>query len=203
MKPCGVPIKPNAFSSMFRLAPRMMFTVRPRLALIGFCLLGSVVFAGCAQQLALQRANRIPAEYSPSALDGLWFVVARTNFETAEGNTRENLTFRKKPEPNRKWSLTYRGWSNQRGIWFEEIRELTESETGLLVGSFFGLPPSPLYIVAKDRGGRALLLATSSRLRFLIVSRDQSPDPSAMQALLEEARANLLPVEGLLFLQNP
>lgn len=189
-------------ANLFRLVSHSV----PRFLLAGgsfLSFLAPLGLSGCAQQRALQRANLSKAQHNASLLEGMWFAVARPNFETAEGATRETLLFQKKPEAGRKWTLTYRGWSNPRGHWFEQSVDLTESETGHLVGSFFGLPASPLYIVSKDRSGRALLVATSNRRRFFLLSRDQLPDPAVVNSLLGEARANELPIEELLFLQQP
>lgn len=176
--------------------PRIYRTLR-KLSLGLFC---TLLLSSCAQQLALRRANQTPSKYPAQNLSGTWFAVARTNFESVQGSVYESLSFQK--EAPLKWSLTYRGWSNLFGKWFERRLPLQESETGHLVGSVFGDPPSPLYILATDSTSRCLLVATSNQRQFFILSRDQFPDPRSIFFLIEEARFHQLPVEGLLFLQN-
>jgi lipocalin len=181
-----------------RFTPPRHFPSPLRHLFAALCIL--VLIPGCAQQAALWKANQTPSRYPAKLLEGAWFAVARTNFESVQGSIYEALLFQK--DAPRKWSVTYRGWSNLFGKWFERRLPLGESESGHLVGSIFGDPPSPLYILATDPTNRCLLVATSNKRHFFVLSRDQFPDPRSISFLLEEARFHQLPVGELLFLQN-
>ncbi len=139
------------------------------------------------------------ARYSAKILEGHWFTVARPTYRNSEGVSRESFSFQK--TEFLLWKVTYRGWHNESGTWLEKKLVVIETDNGNLAGTFFAQKPAPIYILATDKKSRCLLIRGANQREFLILSKDEYPDPKSIEDLITIAQANGFPVEELLFLQ--
>ncbi len=130
---------------------------------------------------------------------GKWHEVARLDHRFERGLTQVTATYSLNPDGSVK--VLNRGWNAAKGQWKEaEGRAVfvSSSQEGRLKVSFFG-PFYGAYTIIALEPDRYSMICGPNRSYFWILSREPRLDPTTLQSLIAQAKAQGFATEQLIY----